>query len=91
MRQNRIMLSRGITDAVALAKYLHQRGVLSAETVGNIEMRFSPSGKRNLLLTSVEDVVCSDYRNLQKFGRALDKNGYESLAEVILAEYCKYL
>ena len=62
------------------------------EVVTSIVRNPFPSEQKKALLTSVQDAVSTDYRNLLIFSTVLENvTGNESLANDILIDYSKYI
>ena len=70
---------------------LQRENLIPVEVVTSIVRNPSPSEQRKALLTSLQDAVSTDYRNLLIFSTVLKKvTSNESLANDILIDYSKY-
>ena len=84
-------MSENLADPVKVAKLLQRENLIPAEVVTSIVRNPSPSEQMKALLTSVQDAVSTDYRNLLIFSTVLENvAGNESLANDILIDYSKY-
>ena len=85
-------MSEDLADPVKVAKLLQRENLIPAEVVTSIVRNPSLSKQMKALLTSVQDAVSTDYRNLLIFSTILENvTGNESLANDILIDYSKYI
>ena len=85
-------MSEDLADPVYVAKSLQRENLISAEIVTSIVRNQSPSEQRKALITSIQDAVSNNYRNLLIFSTVLKGvTSNESLANDILNDYSKYI
>ena len=85
-------MSEDLADPVYVAKLLQRENLIPAEVVTSIVRNPSPSEQMKALLTSVQDAVSTDHRNLLIFSTVLKRvTSNESLANDILIDYSKYI
>ena len=85
-------MSENLVDPVYVAKSLQRENLIPVEVVTSIVRNPSPSEQIKALLTSIQDAVSTDHRNLLIFSTVLENaTGNESLANDILIDYSKYI
>ena len=85
-------MSEDVADPVKVAKLLQRENLIPVEVVTSIVRNPSLSEQMKALLTSVQDAVSTDHRNLLIISTVLENvTGNESLANDILNDYSKYI
>ena len=85
-------MSEDLADPVYVAKSLQRENLIPVEVVTSIVRDPSPSEQRKALITSIQDAVSNNYRNLLIFSTVLKGvTSNESLANDILIDYSKYI
>ena len=85
-------MSEDLADPVYVARLLQRENLIPEEVVTSIVRDPFLLEKRKSLLTSIQDAVSTDHRNLLIFGTVLKGvTSNESLANDILIDYSKYI
>ena len=90
MHRHHDALSENLANPENVAVLLQKEKILTEEVVISIKTKQSLPEKRKVLLTSVQDAVCTNPRNLLVFGVVL-KKFTSSVSQAILNDYSKYI